>query len=258
MNSFILLFLTSLLVHSPDDEHKKNRRLKNRVERREYRNATEEITYHDRWKKVATVRTFDKENRRISEEHYRDYQQRIRHGRSRSWFPNGQLHWACDFKDNQLSGPFFSYYEDGTLKRRELYRQGQARHGGHCYGPDGQPVDCQPLVQNAEFEGGQRKFAFFLKERLQKIQSSEPTVLITLEGTLSESGILFNLRPLPYLRHRPDAEQKLASQVVNALRDMPQWRPMIIDDQATQSDVLISVHLSSGKVFSASYGHSSL
>ncbi|MFD1143284.1 toxin-antitoxin system YwqK family antitoxin [Larkinella insperata] len=258
MSSFYLICLAGALLASPGDETKKNRRLKNRFERQEYLNSVQEITYHDRWKKMATVQTFDKANRRLSEEHYRDYQQRIRHGRTRSWFPNGQLHWTCDFKDNQINGPFFSYYEDGTLKRRELYRLGQVRRKGECFTANGEPTPCQPLVQQAEFEGGPKKFVQFLKGRLRQIQSPEPSIFITLEGTLSESGILYNLRPMSYLKNRPESEQKLASQLVENLRDMPQWRPLVIDDQATQSDLLISIHLYGGRVYSANYGYNTM
>ncbi|GAB3336586.1 hypothetical protein GCM10027299_46780 [Larkinella ripae] len=250
--------MASLLMAGPDDETKKSRRTKERVERREYRNSIEEITYHDRHQKVATVRTFDKNNRKLSEEHYRDFQLRIRHGQTRSWYPNGQVHWTCDYKENQINGPFFSYYSDGTLKRRELYRLGQVRKGGQCFTPEGDPTSCQPLVQNAEFDGGSRKFTQFLKERLGRVKSTEPTVFITLEGTVSEDGFLFNLRPLPYLRHRPESERELANLLISALRETPRWRPLIVDDQTTQSELLISVQVRVGHVFSANYGYNTL
>lgn len=258
MSSLFLVCLAGVLIASPGDETKKSRRLKNRMERREYLNSVQEITYHDRWKKMATVQTFDRANRRLSEEHYRDYQQRIRHGRTRSWFPNGQLHWTCDFKDNQINGPFFSYYEDGTLKRRELYRLGQVRKGGECFTSDGEPTACQPLVQQAEFEGGPKKFVHFLRTRIPQLASAEPTVFITLEGSLSQDGILYNLRPMAYLKNRPESEQRLAQQVIESLRDMPQWKPLIIDDQATPSDLLISIHLNAGRIFSANYGYNAM
>ncbi|MGA0555216.1 toxin-antitoxin system YwqK family antitoxin [Larkinella sp. VNQ87] len=256
MNAFYLLCFTSLLLARPDDETKKRNRLDNRVERRQYRNSIEEITYHDRWKKVATVRLFDLNNQRLAEEHYSDFQQRIRHGRARFWYPTGQLHWTCDFKENQINGPFFSYYEDGTLKRRELYRQGFARKG-ECYTADGTAVDCQPLVQPSDFEGGSKKFVQFLRERLRKFQPTNPSQFITLEGSLSEEGILFGLHPVSYIEQR-SAEREMVRQMVEALRDMPRWRPMIIDDQPVQSDVLISIYFSDGKLFSASYGANAL
>ncbi|MFC5408823.1 toxin-antitoxin system YwqK family antitoxin [Larkinella bovis] len=253
MNGFCLLLLSSLLVIQPDDGAKKNRRPKNRVERKAFQDSYAEITYHDRWEKVVTVRFFDPENHRISEEHFSNYPLRIRHGRASAWYPNGQLRWACDFKNNQINGPYFSYFEDGTLKRRELYRQGVARKG-ECFTPDGTPTACNPLVQQAEFDGNQKQFIQFMKERLPRIPSTEPTLFITLKGTLSEEGILFGLRPMPYMAQRPQSEKDLARQLIESLHDMPRWRPLIIDDQPIQSDLLISIQFSNGKVFNASYG----
>lgn len=258
MNSFFLLFITSLLVAAPDDETRKDRRSKNRIERREFRNSVEEITYHDRHQRVATVRTFDKFDRKLSEEHYSDFQQRIRHGQTRTWYPSGQLHWTCDFKQSQMNGPFISYYADGTMKRRERYRLGQVRKGGQCFTPEGEAIACQPLVQNTEFEGGSRKFTQFLRERLGRIKSSEPSVFITLEGTVSEEGQLSNLRPLPYMKHRPESERELANQLIDVLAETPRWRPLIIDDQSTPSSLLISIQLRTGHVFSASYGYNAM
>ncbi|GAB3899057.1 hypothetical protein GCM10028803_19520 [Larkinella knui] len=253
MNSFFLLCLTTLLVVQPGDDARQNRRMKNRVERRELQNSIEEVTYHDRRHKVATVRIYDKANRQRSEELYSDYQQRIRHGRTRSWYQNGQLHWTCDFKENQINGPFFSYYEDGSLKRREYYRMGTVRKG-ECFLQDGTSVACQPLVQSVEFEGGQKKFVQFLQQRLGHIQSADPAFFITLEATVSEEGILYSLRPLAYLENRPESERQLAKQLIAGLRDMPLWKPMIVDDQPVQTDLLISIHINAGKVFNASYG----
>lgn len=252
MNSFFLVCLATLLVAQPDDENKKSRRMKNRIERRELQNSIEEITYHDRWKRVATFRVYDKANRRLLEEHYRDFQLRIRHGQTRAWYPNGQLQWTCDFKDSQINGPYFSYYEDGTLKRRELYKLGTARKG-ECFSSEGTPVACRPLIKKAEFEGGKKQFITVLKERLRHIQPTEPSFFFTLEGTLSEEGILFGLKPLAYIQNRPPEERELARQLVSALRDMPRWQPVIVDDQPIASDLLISIYFSNGKVFGGSY-----
>jgi hypothetical protein len=109
-------------------------------------------------------------------------------------------------------------------------------------------------VRNAEFEGGPKSFMQFLRERLGRFKSSELVLFITLEGTLSEDGILFSLRPLPYLQNRPPEERELAKQMIAELRDMPRWQPMIVDDEPVQTDLLISIQLSAGKVQTASYG----
>ncbi|RRB07572.1 toxin-antitoxin system YwqK family antitoxin [Larkinella rosea] len=253
MGPFFLFVMISLLVSNPDDDAKKNRRMKNRVEVREYRNVIEEVTYHDRWKKVATVRMYDKAHQRLSEEHYNDFQLGIRHGQTRCWYPNGQLHWTCDFKQNEINGPFFSYYEDGALKRRELYRRGTVRKG-ECFSPDGTLVSCQPLSQKAEFEGGPKKFIAFLKTRLEHLQPENPALFFTLRATLSPDGILFGLQTLPYMEQRPEPERRFAKQVVENLRDMPRWKPVVFDDQTVQSDLVINIFFSNGKVYSGSYG----
>lgn len=239
MNSLYIFLLTGLLVFSPDDDTRQGRRVKGSVERKEYTDYIEEITYHDRRKEYATVRYLDKQGNRLSEEHYNNYQLRIKHGQTRFWYTNGQVHWSCDFNNNLISGPFFAYYEDGTLKRREFYKYGYVKRG-QCFSPEGEQIPCEPFIKKAQFQGGKEKFLQFLRKQLTGIRSTSPT-FVTLEGAVLPDGTALIHRALP--------AHDLALQVMAAIGEMPRWEPAKVDGMPVQSAFLFTVALRDGSVY---------
>ena len=240
MNSLCVLLITGLLVYASDDTSRQAKRLKERVERKEYADVIEEIMYHDRRKEFATVRYFDKLGNRLSEEHYSNYQLRIKHGQTRFWYGNGQLHWSCDFNSNQINGPFFAFYEDGSMKRREYYKYGYVKKG-ECFTPEGEPYPCDPFVKKAQFAGGSEKFIQFLRKKLYHIRPATTPTFVTLEGTVLPDGTALISKVLP--------ERDLSLQVVAAIGEMPRWEPAKVDGLPVQSAFLLTLALRDGSVF---------
>lgn len=240
MNSLFIFLITGLLVVVSDDDTRQGRRLKGHVERKEYADVIEEITYHDRRKEFATVRYFDRQGNRLSEEHYNNYQLRIKHGQTRFWYPNGQVHWSCDFNNNLISGPFFAYYEDGSLKRREYYKYGIVRRG-QCFTPEGVALACEPFIRKAQFAGGREKFLQFLRKKLEKVKPEMSPTFVTLEGMVLPDGTALIHRALP--------ERDISMQVLATIGEMPRWEPAMVDGVPVQSAFALTLILRDGSVF---------
>ncbi len=245
MNSLYICMLVGLLVGMTDeDDPRLAKRLKDRVQRREYLDGIEEITFNDRRKENATVRYYTKDGRRLSEEHYSNYQLRVKHGRTQFWYPNGQLHWACDFNNNQINGPFFSYYTDGTLKRKELYKWGYVK-SGQCYSPEGERIECEPFIQRADFPGGRDKFLAFLRDRLKHVKPAQTPAFVTLEGNVWVDGTAYLKRVAP--------DRELFHQVADSIGIMPAWKPAKVDGVPVQSGFQVILSFREGTVFMYDY-----
>ncbi|WP_345240089.1 hypothetical protein [Nibrella saemangeumensis] len=255
MYSLITLLLALLLNSTaPTDDTPAKRRTKQRVYRTDLGDHIEEITMHDRHGKVATVRCFDRTGQRLSEIHYQDYPLRLRHGQTRFWHRSGQLQLACDFKKSQFNGPLATYYEDGSLKRREQYRNGKLRTS-QCFSQDGQAQPCKPLLTNVEFAGGQAGFVAFLRDRLdhRRINLVDAPAFVTLRATVHKDGTLSGLGTLYNVTLRPEPEQVLNQQFVNAMATMPPWKPAELDNIPIEAYILISVSLRNGHVHQVHY-----
>ncbi|MBC6611492.1 TonB family protein [Hymenobacter sp. BT507] len=61
------------------------------------------------------------------------------HGTSEMWYESGQLRRRARVSHGKRDGELVSYHPNGTLKRRELYKEGESL-GGECFDAAGKPV----------------------------------------------------------------------------------------------------------------------
>ncbi len=216
-----LLALASAFAPSDDDPIKKGNPL---VERRVHATYTEEITFLNRRREVATVRTFATDGHRITEEHYANYEQGIKHGLTRCWYPNGQTYWSSDFKHGDMHGPLLVYYADGATKRREYFKRGLSRES-KCFDATGQAIPCESFAKPASFPGLEKEF---LKELGAKLAESgyktrNESQYLTYQVVVEEDGTLGLINVYP-------TDHELATPLRKALGQLINWKPATVDN----------------------------
>ncbi|MDO7852653.1 energy transducer TonB [Hymenobacter convexus] len=81
------------------------------------------------------------------------YRQTV-HGTLTTWYEDGRMRTKEDFYNGQRHGDLLTYYPDGTLKRRDHYEKGLCGIG-NCYGPNGAPVPYFIYEQLPLYPGGE-------------------------------------------------------------------------------------------------------
>ena len=251
-----LCWIFSLCSVCIDDTSK--REPKQRVVRFDNGTNSYEVIFHDRRRRLATLRSFTRTGLRLSEEHYLNFTLGIKHGQTRYWYENGRLRLTCDFKKAMVNGPLLTYYEDGTLKRREYYRQGQLKTG-QCFAPDGNVTPCLPLIRRAEFTGGKENLLDYLRKQLVylNVDLIDSPAFIILEAAIREDGTVSKITSPSEVAYRPKSEQVVYQQFIEALRDMPPWQAAMLDDMPIAANMQISIILRDKRVYQVGYGISS-
>lgn len=238
------------------------------IVRNSFSDYDEEILYFGKHNQYYTVRTYLKNGSLFRLDSYTigpktlpngfqlDSIGRIsRYGPTKIMYPNGKVYISCEYKADRLQGPFMVMYEDGSVKRREYYKEGNLRRS-ECYTPDGTKQTCAPFYQVAQFQGKPNDLAAYLKQKLSPVLDGEHIRRITATLTINEIGQVIGVKatvngsPAESVQ-RPD----VVSYTQQVIRNMPEWtpdklnwKPALNDGVATPSTCILSVYRVYGSV----------
>ena len=202
--------------------------------RQELANYDQIITFHDKKKRFATVKIFDKAGVLRNEANFRD---EMKHGYEQFYYPDGNLYWKSDYRDNVQNGIFMVYYPDGTLKRKEKYRNG-FRKEGYCYDSLGNSAAFYPFRTQPEFNPG-----MYVLQR--HFRDKWPSSLKAGIGGWIVMDVNLTIGPDSIARvasiKADDFEQRKA--IANAVRTMPKWTPGTFDGKVSDTNYKITLVL---------------
>jgi protein TonB len=148
-----------------------------------------------------------------------------RNGDQREYYPSGSLYYSEQYADNFEHGKRMVYYEDGKLKREEVFEKGELVNG-NCYTPDGRDTVYYKFWTYPRFPGGDEARIRFL---IKKTRYPEKAIRKNLQGivylsfTVTKTGVIDRPRILRGVHPLLDNE---AIRVINA---MPVWEPGTLD-----------------------------
>jgi TonB family protein len=190
--------------------------------------------------------------------HYRD---NLLHGPLREWYPSGQEESYQEFSNGMLNGEYISWREDGSIKLKTRYSNGE-KHGnfqsyypggqllrddffengelveGHCYSPQGEPLEYFPYVLMPSFPGGQAALRRFVEKELKYPQEArrrgmEGSVIVLF--TVDETG---NVKDPTVVNGDMDYFNNEALRVVGKF---PRWTPGEVDGVPSPVQVSIPI-----------------
>ncbi|MVM37172.1 hypothetical protein GO730_05145 [Spirosoma sp. HMF3257] len=236
--------------------------------RHEFADYDEEILYYGKHDQYFTVRIYRKNGvlfrtdsytllpKTLSNGFQLDSVSRIiHHGPTRIMYPSGEPYINCDYKDNVLHGPFMAFYEDGTIKRKEFYKNGRLTKS-QCFTLDGTEQRCEPFYQAAKFLGKTQDLQAYLKQKMESILDGERVRRVNAALTINEIGQVVRVSVSVYTA--PYAEQQVpvvGSYVQQILRNMPEWtpdkfnwKPAINDGKAISSTCVMTIFRTYGGI----------
>jgi hypothetical protein len=212
------------------------------VERKNFATHDEEVTYHDKKKLFATLRTYDKAGRLQTETNFKDYRAGIRQGFSKGFYANGQLYWSADYQNNIATGEFRVYYEDGTIKRREYYRKGGLRKEAYCYNQIGEEIPFYEFSADASFPNGDYALQAYLRKQIKNIKAGSQPEFYSCELLIQSDSLVSVIRYGPTERLPIDLLNKIIS-------EMPRWWPAHTDQIAYDQPFTLNLAFKSNTVY---------
>lgn len=203
------------------------------------------FTYQGEQRELLTVSTFLIDSTLYRTDTYRlagpPYAQRIplddrlivlREGVTKIMYPNGQVYLSCLYRANQLDGPFLLYYNDGSFKRRELYKNGSLKQS-HCYTPQGTEQPCPALYQPITFNSSYKVLQRYLEKRIQPILDRTGAVDAQIQLTINEVGQPTDIGVNSYTKAN---DEDLITSIRAVMQAIPQqvpdqqnWKPATMD-----------------------------
>lgn len=237
--SALLLFLLGLIAQtveafSPDS-------LRRTIQRKEFVDHDEELIFHDRKKRFATLKTYNKQGVLLTETNFKDYQAGIRQGFSKGYYPTRQLYWIADYRNNELWGKMRVYHENGELKRRETYWAGLLKER-HCYNDESQEIDYYPFSEGATFPGGDYAFQAYLRSKLKDLHLGSETSMFTFELLIQADSIVV-------LHQFSKSEKVTLTRIAEIIKDMPKWLPAHFDKVPHEDIVVVNLVFKRGMVY---------
>lgn len=211
------------------------------VIRREFVDHDEELTFHDRKKRFATLKTYNKEGVLLTETNFKDYQAGVRQGFSKGYYPTGQLYWIADYRNNDLWGEMRVYHENGELKRRETYWAGLQKEK-HCYDEEGKEIGFYPFSEVATFPGGDYAFQAYLRSKLKDVHVGSEMSMFTFELLVQQDSVAV-------LHQFSKSEKITLSRIAEIIKDMPKWLPAHFDKVPHDDIVVVNLVFKRGMVY---------
>ena len=233
----VFVLLADIAIASPRDS------LWTKIYRKSFPTYDEELIFHDKKRRFATFRTFDKSGMLMTETNFKDYSEGIRQGFSKGFYPNGQLYWIADYRNNELFGEFRVYYQDGSLKRREIHRSGM-RKAGYCYDRSGEEIPFFEFFREPQFPGGDYALQSYIRKKLKGVNIGTQNEFYALDLLIQADSVA--------VLNRFGSNQLLSvKHLAELIRDMPKWSPAYFDEVPHDKTYSVNLVFRNGSVYIA-------
>jgi TonB family protein len=141
-------------------------------------------------------------------------------GKYKEWYENGQLKVDIDYKDGLFVGRLTTYWENGKIKRREVYNEKGVKTNAECFSRDGLLTNYTPFFKVGNINCGEySSFETFLSENIKyplSLNDSKENGIVLLYSYFDKRGKMFK-HIVRYGLH-PELNQE-AIRVVNKLKN---------------------------------------
>ena len=136
-----------------------------------------------------------------------------------------------NYVGGKLNGPFQSYYENGNIKRRDMYAQDSLTRG-NCFALDGSEIPYFEYETDAIYKSGPEDYRKYLSDHFEY---PEYCINKNIKGKVYLSFIINEKGEVSEIKVVKGAHPKLNAAAVNVFKDMPNWTPAKIDGEGVSS-----------------------
>ena len=196
-------------------------------------NATYYSIYEPEGK--GTVRTTFFINDSIySKDYFSNYKRREMNGTSERWYPSGKKESLAIYIKGKQEGIQTRYYENGTIKRNENFKNGKFVDG-KCFNEDGAEIEFFPYYVKPEFPGGIKVFYDYVAKNFKSPNNGKGVIRIEfyveLDGTLNHFKVLKSIN------------KEIDLSAIRLLVNSPKWIPGKIDGKDARMKLGIPINI---------------
>lgn len=173
----------------------------------------------------------------LSENYFSNFKKLIKEGTSREYHLSGGLAKEISFVNNKMEGLLLTYWPDGKIRRRDLYRN-DTLVTGQCYTREGKDTVYFEYEQQPTFPGGQDSLRKFINRNLKypaiaKLDGIAGTVYVLF--TVSKDGSITAVDLYKGVSPQLDAE------AIRVVKLMPAWIPRKLEGEITSFNLVLPV-----------------
>jgi TonB family protein len=167
------------------------------------------------------------------EQYYSSFKERTLEGKRRMWRKDGSLWTENKYVEGKLHGHWISYWENGQLKRKDIYRNGKLKKK-NVWDKDGNEVKWYPMEVRPEFPGGRIGLVNYLKRNTRKPEGAAGgrvvlKFVVEIDGEISNVRIIESTIPVLNLA------------AYNVVANMPRWEPAKQDGNPVRVNLTLPI-----------------
>ncbi|WP_157972856.1 energy transducer TonB [Aureibaculum luteum] len=171
---------------------------------------------------------FDKSGKLISETNYSNMNKKnssielwTRHGTSKIFNASGYLQIIENYKDDKLDGELITYYNDKTVKRKDIFKNNTFVEG-HCFDEKGNEIEHFNYFIQPEYEGGVNAIYSHIRKQIRYpeiLQQQGISDKVYVRFTISKEGGLKNISV------NKSKSKLFKEEAIRVVRLMKNWKP---------------------------------
>ena len=145
----------------------------------------------------------------------------------KKWHPNNQLKEQETFVNGKLNDTLFTYWDDGQLKRTDLYDDGKFITGD-CYNSQGKKISYFDYEQMPKYPGGDKSLMrdIYLNIKMpQIIRDKFLKVKVVAKFSVDSDGVVGDFEMIS------GSYPEVNSEVKRVLLSLKKWKPDFIDGE---------------------------
>lgn len=156
---------------------------------------------------------------------------RIPDGLYQEWYEDGQQSKIINYKSGLKDGPLKFYWENGIVRRNDLYKDGKLIEGT-CFDKRGNIIPYFSADSKATFPGGEVQLEEYITKNLKYPENAKQKKLeetIVIDFTIGTSGQIIKI----WTEKGKNIE--ITKEATRLIRSMPRWSPAFSDGEPTES-----------------------
>lgn len=158
-------------------------------------------------------------------------------GSYKKWNNNGKVMTNVRYNNGKLDGEVISYWTEGQLKRKEIYKEDHLITG-QCYDPWGNPSAHGPFSKKAEYRAGKQALDSIIKNKLiypVEARKNNITGTVYVQFIVNSSGSISGITV------KKKVTPILDEEAIRVVRCLGKWKPAIWDGEFVDSYVTLPI-----------------
>lgn len=172
----------------------------------------------------------------VEEESFIDYSTKKKaDGVIRKWYNTGQLKSSVDYVSGVISGNITTYWENGQIKRKDTYKNGEYQFG-ECYNKNGKKIKHFDYLVYPHFPGGDLELTEYIGRNLEYPQNAAD------KGVQGQVDLLFKVNvdgSISDISVWRGCTFTMNLEAIRVLKGMPKWVPGKIDGELSMMKTIL-------------------